>query len=103
MTKINIILLFLILSTLSVRAKGESGMVTAEQVIKKLGLEPLPGEGGYFVQTHKDRQQITLPDHPNNPRSASTAIYYLVTPESFSALHRLTQDEVFHFYGGDPV
>jgi uncharacterized protein len=33
----------------------------------------------------------------------STAIYYLLTPETFSALHRLRSDEVFHFYLGDPV
>jgi predicted cupin superfamily sugar epimerase len=33
----------------------------------------------------------------------ATAIYYLVTPHSFSALHRLDQDELFHFCLGDPV
>lgn len=27
---------------------------------------------------------------------------YLITPESFSALHRLAFDEMFHFYLGDP-
>src|SRR5262249_56808086 len=36
-------------------------------------------------------------------RRASTAIYYLLTPGTFSALHRLQTDEVFHFYLGDPV
>jgi len=32
-----------------------------------------------------------------------SAIYYLITPESWSSLHRLPTDEVFHFYLGDPV
>ena len=36
-------------------------------------------------------------------RSHGTAIYYLLTPDSFSAMHRLPGDEVFHFYLGDPV
>ena len=36
-------------------------------------------------------------------RSISTAIYYLLTPRTVSALHRLPGDEVFHFYAGDPV
>ena len=36
-------------------------------------------------------------------RAAGTAIYYLLTPETFSALHKLPGDEVFHFYLGDPV
>jgi predicted cupin superfamily sugar epimerase len=30
-------------------------------------------------------------------------MYYLLTPDTFSALHRLPTDEVFHFYLGDPV
>lgn len=30
-------------------------------------------------------------------------MYYLLTPETCSALHRLPTDEVFHFYLGDPV
>jgi predicted cupin superfamily sugar epimerase len=36
-------------------------------------------------------------------RSFSTAIYYLLTPDSFSMLHRLKSDELFHFYLGDSV
>jgi predicted cupin superfamily sugar epimerase len=36
-------------------------------------------------------------------RSGSTAIYYLLTDETFSALHQLPGDEIFHFYLGDPV
>jgi uncharacterized protein len=44
-----------------------------------------------------------LPDSYRTPRDASTAIYYLLTSDTFSALHRLRGDEVFHFYRGDPV
>ena len=32
-----------------------------------------------------------------------TAIYYLLTPDTFSAMHRVRGDEMFHFYLGDPV
>ena len=38
-----------------------------------------------------------------DPRTSSTAIYYLVTPDDFSALHKVASDEIFHFYSGDPV
>src|SRR6202030_1261673 len=34
------------------------------------------------------------------PRSASTAIYFLLAGEDFSALHCLAADEVWHFYAG---
>jgi len=36
-------------------------------------------------------------------RSLATAIYYLLTPDTFSAMHRLPTEEIFHFYLGDPV
>jgi predicted cupin superfamily sugar epimerase len=81
-------------------------MPTAEELIRLLQLEPLPREGGWYRETH--RSALQLPAHVVGPlyrtaRSASTAIYYLLTPDSFSALHRLPTDEVFHFYLGDPI
>lgn len=60
-----------------------------EALIARLGLGPLPVEGGWFVESHRS--------------AASTAIYYLLTPDTFSAIHRLGSEEVFHFYSGDPV
>jgi predicted cupin superfamily sugar epimerase len=36
-------------------------------------------------------------------RSVCTAIYYLLEPGTFSEIHRVASDEVFHFYLGDPV
>ncbi|MBK7409352.1 MAG: cupin domain-containing protein [Saprospirales bacterium] len=65
--------------------------MNAKQIISLLDLNPLPVEGGYFAETFqgKGRQY--------------SAIYYLVTPESWSSFHRLSSDELFHFYLGDPV
>ena len=82
--------------------------LTADQIIKLLGLEPLPEEGGLFRQTYRSAEQIpaaALPPRYAAPRRFATAIYYLLTddPGSFSALHRLKTDEVYHFYLGDPV
>lgn len=80
-------------------------MLSAEQVIKKLALVPLEGEGGYYKQTFKDSLPVSFkgPNHESRNRSASTAIYYLITQNQFSALHRLPQTEVFHFYLGSPI
>lgn len=67
--------------------------LTAERVIALLDLQPLAGEGGFYRQTYVR----SGPDgHP-----ATTAIYYLVTTDSWSALHRLAGDELFHAYLGD--
>lgn len=81
-------------------------MPTADELIRLLRLEPLPREGGWYRETY--RSALTLPasvlglSH-RAARSAGTAIYYLLTPDTCSALHRLPTDEVFHFYLGDPV
>lgn len=80
--------------------------MTAEDIIAKLGLQPHPVEGGYYRETWRSEDQIprnALPPRYHGPRHAGTCIYYLLTPENFSALHRLATDEVFHFYVGDSV
>jgi predicted cupin superfamily sugar epimerase len=74
--------------------------MTADEVIAFLQLQPHPVEGGFFRETY--RSGATL-QQDGAIRSVSTAIYYLLTPKTVSALHRLPGDEVFHFYGGDPV
>ena len=80
-------------------------MLTAEDVRRLLGLGPLNPEGGWFAETHRSRESVppgALPEG-DAPRPLATAIYYLLEPGAFSALHRLRSDEVFHFYLGDPV
>ena len=64
-------------------------MLTAKQVQELFKLQPLQPEGGYFAETYRS--------------PLSTAIYYMLTPDTFSAMHRLKGDEIYHFYLGDPV
>jgi predicted cupin superfamily sugar epimerase len=85
---------------------GRKTMVTAKEIIEKLDLAPLPEEGGYYKQTYCGK--IKLPANElgitgEGVRTVGTAIYYLVVPSSFSALHRLKSDEIFHFYAGNAV
>lgn len=72
----------------------------ADELIALLGLRPLPMEGGYYRETYRSTEKTI---QAGRPRSAGTAIYYCLTPDTFSALHRLPTDEIFHFYLGDPV
>ena len=83
-------------------------MLTAEEIVKHLDLEPLPSEGGLFRQTYVASEEIpagALPARYGRSKPLCTTIYYLLTdqPDSFSALHRLPTDEIYHFYLGDPV
>jgi hypothetical protein len=74
--------------------------MTSDDVIELLKLQPHPIEGGFFRETYRCAETM---DRRGDARSVSTAIYYLLTPQTVSALHRLPGDEVFHFYMGDPV
>jgi predicted cupin superfamily sugar epimerase len=79
---------------------------TIDEVIRILGLQPLPREGGLFSETYRSAIVLApnaLPREYRGARSLSTAIYYMITPERYSALHRVHGDEVFHFYLGDPA
>jgi hypothetical protein len=77
----------------------------AEYWIKKLSLEAHP-EGGYYRQTYRADLVLTkdaLPLEFMGARAASTAIYFLLEGENFSAFHRLRSDEVWHFYVGSTL
>jgi len=73
-------------------------VVTATDLIAALQLQRLPLEGGYYRETYRSDQLL-----PGSVKSVCTAIYYLLTPDTCSALHRLPADEIYHFYLGDPV
>lgn len=79
-------------------------MLSAEDIISLLGLEPLPHEGGAFRETYRSRTRVACRRGASNTeRDASTQIYYLLRRGESSALHRVRSDEVFHHYLGDPV
>jgi predicted cupin superfamily sugar epimerase len=80
--------------------------LSAKDLIELLNLEPHPSEGGFFRETFRAKERVDAsaigPAYPD-ARSIGTAIYFLLTDEAFSALHRVPGDEIFHFYLGDPV
>jgi uncharacterized protein len=80
--------------------------MTAQDIIDLFGLEPLLIEGGLYRQSYRSPDVIptkALPIRYDGPRCMGTAIYYLLTPYTCSRMHRLSTDEIFHFYLGDPV
>lgn len=74
--------------------------LTAIEIKQLLQLQPHPVEGGHFRRTYTSKLNVQL---ERGERAAGTAIYYLLEPGTFSEMHVLTSDELFHFYLGDPV
>ncbi len=83
-------------------------MLTADLIRTVLGLKPHPIEGGFFRETYRSIAVVPAAALPPTyagkaERSIGTAIYYLLTPETFSEFHTLPTEEIFHFYLGGPV
>jgi predicted cupin superfamily sugar epimerase len=64
-------------------------------LVAALDLSPHP-EGGLFCETYRSARST-------GDRALSTAIYFLVTAASSSRMHRVSSDEIWHFYAGDPL
>lgn len=80
-------------------------MEDAQYWIETLKLQSHP-EGGYFCETYRSQMAIpraALPQSFSGDRSVSTAIYFLLQGDDFSAFHRLASDEMWHFYAGGPL
>jgi uncharacterized protein len=79
-----------------------------EYLMKRFDLRELPVEGGLFYQSYLSKETIAadhLPWRYEQDHPFGTGIYFLLTdqPDSFSAMHVLPTDEIYHFYLGDPV
>jgi predicted cupin superfamily sugar epimerase len=80
-------------------------MLSPQLLIDLYGLQPHP-EGGWYRQTYKSSGRIpaiALPEKFDGSRVFSTAIYFLLQRNEFSAFHRIKSDECWHFYSGDPL
>lgn len=72
--------------------------------IERLGLQPHP-EGGYFREIYRSSAAIpggVLP-HYDGARNLGTSIYFLLPHDQVSRLHRIKQDELWHFYAGSAL
>ncbi|MBK6523934.1 MAG: cupin domain-containing protein [Bacteroidia bacterium] len=78
-------------------------MSLKQQLISKFQLLPHP-EGGYYRETYRSVEVIeTASKEFPHQRNYSTAIYFLIEKDNFSALHRIKSDELWHFYEGDAL
>ena len=83
----------------------ENTLLTAKDLIERLKLQPHP-EGGFYREVYRSKESVAqeaLPSRYTGDRSFATSIYFLLTGDRFSTLHRLKSDEIWHFYLGDPV
>ncbi len=78
----------------------------SQKLIQHFKMEKIPAEGPWFAVTYRSQDRLdakSLPLRYQGDRIASTAIYAVQTMEDFSAMHKLMTDEIWHFYGGNPL
>ncbi len=71
--------------------------LSAVHLIQQLELEPLQGEGGYFKRIYRSSMERT------KRRKLYSLIYYMIDESSFSSLHMIDSEEIWHFHKGDPA
>ena len=80
-------------------------LLPLEDVVRLLDLKPLVGEGGLWKQTYLSNETLSkdvLPGRTTD-RLTGSAIHFLLTPTTFSCMHRLQSDEIWYFHMGAPV
>jgi uncharacterized protein len=79
--------------------------VTAAEIKTLLKLEPNQ-TCGFVRETYKSDLTIApggLPAPFENGRPLGSALYFMVTPEAPVKLHRIKNDQLYHYYLGDPI
>jgi predicted cupin superfamily sugar epimerase len=79
-----------------------------KQIIDWFKLQPNTDEGGFFAGAYTSAIDLGNKELPGfkpikNKRPICGAIYYFLEQGTFSAMHRVTGDMIYHFYSGDPV
>lgn len=81
---------------------GDRELEDVRTIIEAYRLAPHP-EGGWFREFHRSGRALgPLPGYPGD-RAAVTAIYFLLTKETFSAFHRLRSEEIWIHLAGAPL
>ena len=79
--------------------------ITAEEIRARLNLEP-HATCGFVRVTFISEKRIArggLPPPFAEGRPVGSALYFMVTPEAPVRLHRIRNDQLYHYYLGDPI
>jgi predicted cupin superfamily sugar epimerase len=90
---------------MSAKLSDTSSDLTADEICKLLDLEP-NATCGFVRVTYVDKKMIA-PGGLSAPfadgRPLGSALYFLVTPTAPVRPHRIRNDQLYHYYLGDPL
>ena len=72
----------------------------ARAIARKLGLDPIPVEGGYYAKIFRSPDTIESPKRlGGGPRIVASTIYFMLYKD-FNTMHRMRTNEVWCYHGG---
>ena len=74
-------------------------LTEVQKLIEHYQFELLPVEGTLYVSSYRSQQELG----DGKPLCNAIIALYCDEPRSVSLFHRLPVDEMWHFYGGDPL
>ncbi len=87
------------------KSGGKGGELTADEVRELLKLEP-NATCGFVRELFVSKLTIAaggLPAPFADGRPLGSALYFMVTPTAPVHLHRIRNDQLYHYYLGDPI
>jgi uncharacterized protein len=82
-----------------------TGKLSSEEILSLLRLEANV-TCGFVRQTFVSKQLLAanvLPSPFSEARPVGSALYFMVTPSAPVRLHRIRNDQLYHYYLGDPL
>jgi uncharacterized protein len=82
-----------------------TGKLTPDEILSLLKLEP-NATCGFVRLTFVSEQSLAagvLPSPFAEARPVGSALYFMVTPNAPVRLHRIRNDQLYHYYLGDPL
>jgi uncharacterized protein len=92
-------------STAAATPEASMSDLSADEIRSLLKLEPNQ-TCGFVRETYTSALSIApggLPAPFADGRPAGTALYFLMTPQAPVKLHRIMNDQLYHYYLGDPI
>lgn len=77
-------------------------MTNINEIIEKLHLVPLIGEGGMWARVYASDEYVKANEFigRDSDRPICNTIYFLLTNNSFSSMHKLKSDEIWYYHMG---
>jgi len=82
------------------KSDSPNGGEQAKAIAKKLGLQPIPIEGGYYAAAFRSPDTIEAPKRLGGGARKVVSTIYFMLHKDFNTMHRMRTNEIWCYHGG---